>query len=156
MINNQDLINEINIILKKTYPIENTIFKNTLGPYNLSHFRILNSYDDLYLPFNFDINGKILSGKYKSYQIIKVNNKSWNKYFSLCLSFSNIIDNPCISQKFLFNLHKKSKIDILCITPNKEKNETKNIKSPYLRLYYRINKFIGIYGDFINLFIYPK
>ena len=38
----------------------------------------------------------------------------------------------------------------------KRKMRQKILKSPYLRLYFRINKFIGIYGDFINLFIYPK
>ena len=112
MIKNEDLINEIDIILKNNYPIEKTTFKNIS---DLSHFRILDSYDDLYMPFKFNINGKILNGIYKSYQIIKVNNLDWNKYLLLCMSFSNFIDNPCISPKFLLNLHRKSKIDILCI-----------------------------------------
>ena len=73
MIKSSDLINEINSVLKKNYPIKKTTFKNIS---NLSHFNILNIHDKLYFPFRFDINGKILSGKYKSYYIIKVNNYS--------------------------------------------------------------------------------
>jgi hypothetical protein len=112
MIKSQDLIDEINTILKKTYPIEKTTFKNIC---ELTHFRIIDNYLDLYLPFRFDINGKILNGKYKSYQIIKVNNYNYDKYLSIYLLFSNFLDNPCISPRFLFNLHRKNKIDILCI-----------------------------------------
>jgi hypothetical protein len=112
MINSKELINEINKILKKTYPIKNITFKNI---YNLSHFSILNMYEELYLPFNIDLSGKILSGNYKSYQIIKVNNKSWDKYLSLYLSFKNYTRYPCVYPNFLFDLHKKNKIDILCM-----------------------------------------
>lgn len=112
-IKSQDLIHEINTILKNTYPIEKTTFKNIS---DMTHFHILKTYDNLYLPFKFDINGKILNGKYKSSQIVKVNNYDYNKYLSLCLSFTNYLDNPYIqSSNFLFNLHRKNTIDILCI-----------------------------------------
>jgi len=57
MIDSQDLINDINIILKNTYPIEKTTFKNI---YNLSHFAILDKYYNLYFPFRFNMDGKIL------------------------------------------------------------------------------------------------
>jgi hypothetical protein len=112
MIKSSDLINEINTVLKRDYPIEKTTFKNIS---ELSHFNILNMYEKLYFPFKFDINGKILNSKYKSYQIIKVNNQSWNKYLLLYLSFHNFTKNPCVSPECLYNLHKKNKIDILCI-----------------------------------------
>ena len=112
MIKSVDLINEINSVLQKNYPIKKTTFKNIS---KLSHFYISNMYDNLYFPFRFDINGKILSGTYKSYQIIKVNNYSWNKYLSLYLSFQSFIHNPSVSPSCLYNLHKKNKIDILCI-----------------------------------------
>jgi len=112
MINSKELINEINKTLKQTYPIENTTFINI---YNLSHFSILNMYQKQYLTFRMDINGKILTGNYKSYQIIKVNNKSWDKYLKLYLSFKNILRHPGIDPHFLYNLHMKNKIDILCI-----------------------------------------
>jgi hypothetical protein len=112
MINSKQLVNKINKILKQTYPIENITFKNI---YNLSHFHILNMYQTQYLPFKIDINGKILSGKYKLYQIIKVNNKSWDKYLKLYLSFKNYTRYPCVYSNFLFDLHRKNKIDILCI-----------------------------------------
>jgi hypothetical protein len=112
MINSHELINKINKILKETYPIKNTTFKDI---YNLSHFDIKNMYEDLYLPFKMNINGKISSGDCKSYQIIKVNNKSWNKYLKLYLSFKKFTRYPCVFPNFLFDLHRKNKIDILCI-----------------------------------------
>lgn len=112
MINSKELVNEINKILKEIYPIKNTTFKNI---HNLSHFDIKNMYENLYLPFKMDINGKILSGEYKSYQIIKVNNKSWNKYLKLYLSFKKYTRYPCVFPNFLFDLHRKNKIDILSI-----------------------------------------
>jgi hypothetical protein len=112
-IKSQELIHEINTVLKNTYPIEKTTFKNIS---DMTHFYILKTYDNLYLPFKFDINGKILNSKYKSSQITKINNYDYNKYISLCLSFTNYLDNPCIqSSNFLYNLHRKNKIDILCI-----------------------------------------
>lgn len=112
MIKSSVLIDEINSVLKRDYPIEKTTFKNIS---ELSHFNIINMHDKLYFPFRFDINGKILNGTYKSHQIIKVNNYSWNKYLLLYLSFQNFTQNPYVSPSCLFNLHKKNKIDILCI-----------------------------------------
>ena len=112
MIKNNDLITKINDTLKKVYPIKNTKFKNI---YNLSHFSIKNNYEDLYFPFKFSITGKIQNGKYSNFIIIKVNDYEWKDYILTCQSFSNITENPLVSPKFLFNLHKKSKIDILLI-----------------------------------------
>jgi hypothetical protein len=122
MIKSNELIEEINTILNKVYPIKNTKFKNI---YNLSHFSIRNNYEDLYICFKFNILGKILNGEYLGYQIIKVNDYKWKEYLLLYQSFSNITENPIISSKFLFNLHKKNKIDILLINNMtiKHKNE---------------------------------
>lgn len=111
-IKSQDLIHEINKIFKKYYPVQKTTFRNIS---DMTHFSIHETYHNLYLPFKFDINGKILNGKYKSSQIIKVNNYNWDKYLLLYLSFNNFLANPYISLNFLYNLHRKNKIDILCI-----------------------------------------
>ena len=128
-VNSNDLINEINKILKDIYPIEKTTFKNIS---DMTHFNIINMYENEYLPFKFDINGKILSGKYRGSQIIQVNDHSWNTYIKLYLSFKNITDYPYVSSNFLFNLHRKNKIDILYIdniTVKYKSKETKmNIK----------------------------
>jgi hypothetical protein len=124
MINHQDLINEINSKLIKYYPVKIT-FKNIN---NLTHYGIYNTTIDKYIPFNFDINGNILSGEYKSSKIIEVqtlNRYSWKKYILLYLSFYSIIENPYIDKKntVLEELHKKNKIDILCINKLVIKNK---------------------------------
>ncbi len=112
-INSNVLINEINKILQDIYPIEKTTFKNIS---DMSHFGIYSIYENnLCLPFKFNINGKILTGKYKSYQIIQVNNYSYVKYLKLYLSFINIQRFPYVSSNFLFFLHMKNKIDVLNI-----------------------------------------
>ena len=80
MIKNNDLIKEINNALKVNYPISNTKFKNI---YDLSHFSIRNNYEDLYIPFKFNIKGKILSGKYSKFTIIKVNDYEWKDSYGL-------------------------------------------------------------------------
>ena len=126
VIKSQDLIDEINKILKDVYPIEKTTFKNIS---DLTHFGIDKMFEkDLYLPFKFDINGKILTGKYRNVQIIKVNDHSWNKYIKLFLSFMNITYYPCVFSNFLVPLHMKNKIDILCINTLTIKYKNKEIK----------------------------
>ena len=112
MIKSNDLIQQINNTLKKVYPIKNTKFKDI---YDLSHFIIKNNYEDLYFPFKFSITGKIQNGKYSNFIIIKVNDYEWKDYILLCQSFSNITENPLVSSRFLFKLHRKNKIDILLI-----------------------------------------
>ena len=121
MFNIDELITEINQIIKINYPLKCKLVK--FNPkyiihnevFSLSHFNINNIYENLYFPFTFDINGIILDSQYKSYQIIKVNNFTWKKYIYLLLSFSTNKINPYISPFFLINLHKKNKIDIFCI-----------------------------------------
>jgi len=116
LINHTKLINKINNLLKKYYPIKKS-FKNIN---ELSHFRIEDMTLNEYFPFEFDINGIILSGKYKSYKIVKVktiNWYSWKRYILLYLSYYTILRNPFVDKSNLVinELHKKNKIDILSI-----------------------------------------
>jgi len=69
----------------------------------------------------------------KYYKIIKVNDYTWNEYLLVSQSFGNITNNPCTSPTFLPNLHKKNKIDILCINnlTIKYKNKEINIDIVY-------------------------
>ena len=125
-IKSQDLIDEINKILQDIYPIEKTTFKNIS---DMTHFGIHNMYEKgLYLPFKFDINGKILTGKYKGSQIIKINNYSWDTYIKIYLSFKSIQFYPCVFSNFLVGLHIKNKIDILNIENITVKYQNKQTK----------------------------
>jgi hypothetical protein len=124
MIKSTELIEEINKILPQIYPLEKT-FENI---YDMSHFTINTIYEKLYLPFRFDISGEIKTGKYKSCKIIKINNYDWNTYLSIYMSFCRFIDNPYIQPYFLYNLHMKNKIDILCINTITIKNKIINIE----------------------------
>jgi len=100
-----NLIININKILKKNYPLKISFDKIN----SLSHFWILSNNWNNFLPFNININGFILNGKYKDYKIIKViTNKTldWNKYILLYVSLINQNYNPCINEnKFIFLLH---------------------------------------------------
>ena len=107
------LVKKINDILSKYYPIKISFDKiNTL-----SHFNIL-SYDyERFLTINMNIEGIILNGEYKNYQIVKVITTEildWDKYILLYVSLLN--KNPCINQTiFMYNLHSYNYIDILNI-----------------------------------------
>ena len=109
------LIEKINHILVKYYPIKISFNKiNTL-----SHFNIL-SYDyERFLTINMNIEGIILNGEYKNYQIVKVVTTEifdWDKYIILYVSLLNTAINPCINEKiFLKRLHSYNYIDILNI-----------------------------------------
>jgi hypothetical protein len=109
------LVEKINHILLKYYPIKISFDKiNTL-----SHFHIL-SYDyKRFLPINMNIDGVILNGEYKNYQIVKVITTEifdWDKYILLYVSLLNPSINPCINEKiFLKRLHSYNYIDILNI-----------------------------------------
>jgi hypothetical protein len=100
-----NLIIRCNKILKKYYPLK--IYFDKIS--SLSHFWILSNNWNNFLPFNININGFILNGKYKDYRIITViTNKTlyWNKYILLYVSLLNQNYNPCINEnKFMFLLH---------------------------------------------------
>ena len=108
-----DLIKKINNVLHNNYPIK----VNNLS--NLSHFFILSNDWDKFLPFEINIEGKILSSEYKKYQIIKViTNKeyNWNEFILLYVSLLNTKYNPCINiNRFIYLLHTYNFIDILNI-----------------------------------------
>ena len=99
-----NIITTINKILKKNYPLK--ISFNEI--YKLSHFHINSINFNKYLPININIDGLILNGIYKNYQIIKVittKEISWKKYLLLYLSFLN--RNPCIDKNsYIFLIHK--------------------------------------------------
>ena len=56
MINVKELINKINNLLIKYYPIKKR-FNNII---NLTHFKLINITDELYLPFKFSLESEIL------------------------------------------------------------------------------------------------
>ena len=133
----------VNKILFKNYPLKIKFDKIN----NLSHFYILSNNWNKYMPFEFNISGKILNGEYINWKIIQVviganraeyfTNKilDWNKYLLFYVSFLNKIYNPCINENnFLILLHTYNFINELnskniIITKN---NNIKNITIYYL------------------------
>ena len=110
-----NLIININKILKKTYPVEIEFDKiNTL-----SHFWILSNDFNKFFTINMNIDGIILNGQYKNYQIVKVITTeiiNWYKYLLLYVSFLNQSRNPCVAEtQFIYLLHTYNYIDILNI-----------------------------------------
>ena len=108
------LINN-NKILKKNYPLK--ISCNKID--TLSHF-FINCHDtNKFLSINITIDGIILNGQYKKYQIEKVITTDiidWNKYILLYVSFLNKSLNPCINKtKFIYLIHTYNYISILNI-----------------------------------------
>ena len=125
LISLDEITNQINNILKKNYPLPIKINKIN----NLSHFFILPNNPNKILPFQLDINGKILDGKYKNYQIIKVHTisiLSWNKYILKYISLLNKSYNPYINEyNFLYLLHTLNFICELNINKVTIKNNDK-------------------------------
>jgi hypothetical protein len=129
------LVKKINDILLKYYPLKISFDKiNTL-----SHFSIL-SYDyKRFLPINMNIDGVILNGEYKNYQIVKVITTEifdWKRYIILYVSLLNPSINPCINEKlFLKKLNSYNYIDILnikkLVIKNKETGEIIEYKVEY-------------------------
>ena len=129
------LFEKINQILLKYYPIKISFDKiNTL-----SHFRILNNDYKRFLTINMNIDGVILNGEYKNYQIVKVITTEifdWYKYLLLYVSLSNMSNNPCINEiLFLKKLNSYNYIDILnikkLVIKNKETGEIIEYKVEY-------------------------
>jgi hypothetical protein len=129
------LIEKINQILLKYYPLKISFDKiNTL-----SHFRILSNDYERFLTINMNINGTILNGKYKNYQIDKVITTeifNWDKYILLYVFLSNMSNNPCINDAlFLKKLNSYNYIDILnikkLVIKNKKTGETIEYKVEY-------------------------
>ena len=79
------LVEKTNHILLKYYPIKISFDKiNTL-----SHFQIISNDYKLFLTINMNIDGVILNGEYKNYQIVKVittKEFDWEKYILLYVS----------------------------------------------------------------------
>jgi hypothetical protein len=117
------LIEKTNDILLKYYPVKISFDKiNTL-----SHFQIISNNYELFLTINMNIDGVILNGEYKNYQIVKVITTKvldWKKYILLYVSLLNKSFNPSINQtKFIYYLHSYNYIDILNIKKLVIKNE---------------------------------
>ena len=134
------LVEKVNTLLVKYYPIKISFNKiNTL-----SHFRILSNDYKRFLTINMNINGIILNGEYKNYQIMKVITTEifdWDKYILLYVSLSNMSNNPCINEaKFIYNLNSYNYIDILnikkLVIKNKETGEIIEYKVEYTDNFY--------------------
>jgi hypothetical protein len=86
-----------------------------------------------------NIDGVILNGEYKNYQIVKVITTKifdWKKYILLYVSLLNKSFNPSINQtKFIYHLHSYNYIDILkikkLVIKNKETGKTIEYKVEY-------------------------
>jgi len=142
MIKYTDLIKQVNEILKKYYPI-----KKTFDDINqLSHFW-LSLTEKQKLPFQFDIDGNITSGIYKSYKIIKVTTikeYTWRKYLSLYMSFTNLY----FYNRIHLLIQSKNKIDILHINNLTIQKDNKIIKIDA--------EYILTADNYINLIYPPK
>jgi hypothetical protein len=117
------LVEKTNHILSKYYPVKISFDKiNTL-----SHFQIVSNDYKRFLTINMNIDGVILNGEYKNYQIVKVITTKifdWEKYILLYVSLLNKSFNPSINQtKFIYHLHSYNYIDILNIKKLVIKNE---------------------------------
>jgi hypothetical protein len=101
MIKSNELIDEINKILQKYYPIK----KNFNNINELSHFWIINIVKkNYYFPFHIDIESNKIAKVFTTKYI------TWKKYIKLYLSFLNISSN-----NITFFINRESKIDILHI-----------------------------------------
>lgn len=140
-INYESLIKKINKVLHINYPIKFNNLKNLDKLKDLSHFWLKINYINKFLPFEININGNILSGKYKNYQIIKViTNKEylWNDFILLYVSIFDNTYNPCINKnKFIDLIHNYNFINILNI---KKIIATKNNKTVNISVNYVSNK----------------
>jgi len=129
------LVEKTNNILLKYYPVKISFDKiNTL-----SHFQIISNDYKRFLTINMNIDGVILNGEYKNYQIVKVITTKvldWKKYILLYVSLLNKSFNPSINQtKFIYYLHSYNYIDILnikkLVIKNKETGKTIEYKVEY-------------------------
>jgi hypothetical protein len=112
IVDSDKLIDKINSVLSKNYPIK--AFFTDIN--TMSHFSIIYMTLPNYLPFNVDLDGNILNGKYKSKKIMKIFTDkyySWNKYIKLLISFLNSCERT--DKRILYYLHRENKIDILHI-----------------------------------------
>jgi hypothetical protein len=110
-----NFIISINKILKTNYPLKISFDKIN----SLSHFEILSNNYNKFLVINMNIDGIILNGQYKNYQIVKVITTEiidWKKYLLLYVSFLRKSMNPCINEtKFIYLIHTYNYINILNI-----------------------------------------
>ena len=123
------IITTINKILKENYPVKTTFDEIN----NLSHFEIFSHDWKKFLTININIDGKILTGPYKNYQIVQVittETMDWTKYLLLYASFIPKMKNPCINEtKFIYLVHTFNYIDIFNIKKLLIKNVNTNTNS---------------------------
>jgi len=122
------IITSINRTLKENYPLKISFDEIN----NLSHFFILSNDWNKFLTINININGLILNGPYKKYQIVQVITTEimdWKKYLLLYTRFVNKSWNPCVDEtKFIYLIHTYNYIDILNIRKLLIKNTNSNTK----------------------------
>lgn len=151
MISYNDLIININKILKTNYPLKSS-FDNIN---TLSHFWINHTLSNKILPFQIDINGYIISGKYKTYKIINVITSekfTWKQYLYKYTTLLNVHYNPCIDlNKFLEFIHMYSYIDIFNITTLILKNKNTNHIIEYKVEYIDKNNHNLLNNNYMNI-----
>ena len=119
MIKSTELIDKINQILQKYYPIKKTF--NNIN--ELSHFWITNIVKfDYHFPFYLNISSD------KIVQVFTTKYMSWKNYIKLYLSFLNI--SFLVTNDIIFFINRESKIDILHIN-NIIMNDGTNIDIKY-------------------------
>jgi hypothetical protein len=117
MINELNLVKKINRLLNNKYPIklEPLLHLNEINKLKISVLGLKKFTEHKYIPFQFDLNGNILSGKFKNYKIITViTNKSmtWDNFIKFYVSCFYDNFNPCINENYILDrLHKLNFID---------------------------------------------
>ena len=148
-----NLISSINTILKNNYPIKKSFDEIN----NLSHFEIFSNNYNKFLTININIDGLILSGPYKNYQIDKVFTTEiidWNKYILLYVSFLDKSRNPCINKtNFIYLIHTYNYNNVLNIKKMliKHNNHTIEYEVDYIDTHkYYLPSLKTIYNNNIN------
>jgi hypothetical protein len=103
----------LDVQLKRHYPIANTTHRNVR---ELSHFLPLVSDYTMLIPFEFNIKGEILDGKFAGSRITHVKTGgatklfTWLEYIAWLMQLFPVVFNPCVDPKIYVNYIKSKKL----------------------------------------------